>query len=36
MPLCIKEEFYNKAVIVYIMAAFYSTEFGVKAPCEMT
>ena len=34
MPLCIKGNFYAKAVIVYITTAFYTIEFGVKSPCE--
>ena len=34
MPLCIKGEFYTKAVIVYVTTAFDATGFGVKSPCE--
>jgi len=34
MPLCIKGQFYAKAVTVYIMTAFYATGFGVESPCE--
>jgi len=30
MPLCIKGKFYAKAVVVYIMTAFYSIQFGVN------
>ena len=33
MPLCIKGEFYSKAVCVYI-TTFYATGFGIKSPCE--
>ena len=34
MLLCIKGQFYAKAVVAYITISFYATGFGVKSPCE--